>query len=202
MRFMRRVSRRIFSRWISRPASLPFGGFLTKSLLPPGRWIFNLTHAEAQELAACIQKRSDPQKVSECVARLLLGRASAFQREGLDGAQPYEMGGGSISRRCNCAPCCANNSWSPTNFRQSLGKSGCSETKPYRRWYRSTTGPSLTLITMERSVWGRYINWRWGIIFSSWIWSITSAGTTTPRPRFLKSGRLNSRKTRGARMAR
>jgi hypothetical protein len=63
----------------------------------PARSDLNLTRTEAQELAGCDQKRADPQKVSECVARLLLGRASAFQQKGLDGAQPYDMAGNSVS---------------------------------------------------------------------------------------------------------
>jgi hypothetical protein len=63
----------------------------------PAKSDVNLTHAEAQQLAGCIQKRSDPQKVSECMATLLLGRASAFQQKGLDGAQPYEAGGETVS---------------------------------------------------------------------------------------------------------
>jgi hypothetical protein len=57
----------------------------------------NLTHDEAQQLAACVQKRADPQKVSDCWAKLLLGRASAFQQKGLDGAQPYDTVGESVS---------------------------------------------------------------------------------------------------------
>jgi hypothetical protein len=63
----------------------------------PAKSDVNLTHDEAQQLAGCIQKRSDPQKVSECTAALLLGRALAFQQKGLDGAQPYEAGGESVS---------------------------------------------------------------------------------------------------------
>ena len=57
----------------------------------------NLARAEAQELAGCVRKRADPRKVSECMAKLLLGRASAFQQKGLDGCQPYEMAGESVS---------------------------------------------------------------------------------------------------------
>ncbi len=63
----------------------------------PARSDLNLSHAEAQELAGCVQKRADPRKVSECVAKLLLGRASAFQQKGLDGCQPYEVAGESVS---------------------------------------------------------------------------------------------------------
>jgi hypothetical protein len=63
----------------------------------PAKSDLNLTHAEARELASCVQKRADPQKVSACVTTLLLGRALAFQRQGLDGAQPYETAGESIS---------------------------------------------------------------------------------------------------------
>ena len=63
----------------------------------PTRSDLNLTHAEAQDLAGCVQKRGDPQKVSECVTTLLLGRATAFQQKGLDGAQPYETAGESVA---------------------------------------------------------------------------------------------------------
>ena len=76
----------------------------------PVRWLFdkivastpaksdlNLTHTEAQQLSGCIAKHADPQKVSECMAAFLLGRASAFQQKGLDGVQPYETEGASIS---------------------------------------------------------------------------------------------------------
>ena len=63
----------------------------------PARSDLNLTHAEAQELAGCVQKRSDPQKVSGCMAALLLGRASAFQQKGLDGSEPYDVAGESVS---------------------------------------------------------------------------------------------------------
>lgn len=63
----------------------------------PAKSDLNLSHEEAQTLAGCVQKRADPQKVSECWAKLLLGRALAFQQKGLDGTQPYEMTGGSVS---------------------------------------------------------------------------------------------------------
>jgi hypothetical protein len=63
----------------------------------PSKSDLNLTRTEAQDLAGCVQKRANPQKVSDCMAKLLLGRASAFQQKGLDGAQPYEVGGESVS---------------------------------------------------------------------------------------------------------
>ena len=63
----------------------------------PAKSDLNLARAEAQELAGCVQKRADPGNVSECVAKLLLGRASAFQQKGLDGCQPYESAGESVS---------------------------------------------------------------------------------------------------------
>jgi hypothetical protein len=63
----------------------------------PSKSDLNLTHTEAQQLASCVSKRADPQKGSECMATLLLGRASAFQRQGIDGAQSYELAGEAIS---------------------------------------------------------------------------------------------------------
>jgi hypothetical protein len=63
----------------------------------PAKSDLNLSHEEAHGLASCVQKHADPQKVSECWAALLLGRASAFQQKGLDGTQLYEVAGGSVS---------------------------------------------------------------------------------------------------------
>ena len=63
----------------------------------PGKSELNLTRDEAQEFAGCVPKRADPQKVSECWARLLLSRASAFQQRGLAGVLPYEVAGETVS---------------------------------------------------------------------------------------------------------
>ena len=62
----------------------------------PTRSELNLSRAEAQELAGCVPKPADPQKVSECWAKLLLSRASAFQEKGLDGIMPYEVAGETV----------------------------------------------------------------------------------------------------------
>jgi hypothetical protein len=63
----------------------------------PAKSDLNLAHDEAQQLAGCVQKRADPQKVSDCWARVLLARAAAFQQKGLAGVFPYEVGGESVS---------------------------------------------------------------------------------------------------------
>lgn len=57
----------------------------------------NLTHNEAEQLTACVQRSAEPQKVSECWANLLLARATAFQQKGLAGVLPYEVAGESVS---------------------------------------------------------------------------------------------------------
>ena len=57
----------------------------------------NLTQDEARELAACAQKRSDPQTVAGCWANLLFNRASKFQQMGLAGVLPYQMAGDTVS---------------------------------------------------------------------------------------------------------
>jgi hypothetical protein len=56
-----------------------------------------LTRGEVQELAGCVSKQADPQKVSGCWTGLLLSRASAFQQRGLAGVHPYETAGESVS---------------------------------------------------------------------------------------------------------
>lgn len=57
----------------------------------------NLTHDEAQELASCAPKRSEPQKVAGCWAKLLFDRASRFQQTGLAGVLPYQVAGETVS---------------------------------------------------------------------------------------------------------
>jgi hypothetical protein len=59
----------------------------------PNQSELNLSRDEAQKLADCLQKRSAPQKIADCWVNLLFNRATAFQQKGLDGAQPYEIGG-------------------------------------------------------------------------------------------------------------
>jgi hypothetical protein len=63
----------------------------------PTRSDLNLTRDEAKQLSACLPKRADPAKASECWAELLLARASAFQQKGLAGIMPYEVAGESVS---------------------------------------------------------------------------------------------------------
>ena len=57
----------------------------------------NLTRDEAQTLAACARENSGALEIGACWARLLLNRATAFQRQGLAGALPYEVGGQAVS---------------------------------------------------------------------------------------------------------
>jgi hypothetical protein len=57
----------------------------------------NLSRDEARELTGCFSKQSDPQKVSDCWAKLLLARATAFQQKGLTGTTPYEVTGETVS---------------------------------------------------------------------------------------------------------
>jgi hypothetical protein len=63
----------------------------------PARSDLNLTRDEARHLAGSLPKQADPQKVSECWAKLLLARATAFQQKGLAGTLPYEVAGESVS---------------------------------------------------------------------------------------------------------
>jgi hypothetical protein len=82
-----------------------FGKVTFKSNAYPVRWLrdkivattatkseLNLSHAEAQALASCVQKTADSGKVADCWANLLAGRASAFQARGYAGAAAYELG--------------------------------------------------------------------------------------------------------------
>jgi len=63
----------------------------------PTRSELNLTRDEAQQLVGCLSKPAEPQKVSECWAKLLLARATLFQQKGLAGTLPYEVAGESVS---------------------------------------------------------------------------------------------------------
>jgi len=63
----------------------------------PTRSELNLTRDEARQLAGCVPKPADPQKVSECWAKLLMARATAFQQRGLAGTMPYEVAGETVS---------------------------------------------------------------------------------------------------------
>ena len=81
-----------------------------KANLRPMRWLqdklatttgtksdLNLTGAEAKQLADCIQKRNDPRVVADCFIKMLVERASLFQKKGLAGALPYELSGNPVS---------------------------------------------------------------------------------------------------------
>jgi len=76
----------------------PVRWLLTKMLATTAeRSELNLSREEAKQLSGCVPKRADPQKVSECWAKLLLARASAFQQKGLAGIMPYEVAGETVS---------------------------------------------------------------------------------------------------------
>jgi hypothetical protein len=76
----------------------PVGWLLDKTVATtPSRSELNLTRDEASQLAGGLSKQADPQKVSECWAKLLLARATAFQQKGLAGPTPYEVAGESVS---------------------------------------------------------------------------------------------------------
>lgn len=75
------------------PAQRPMKRLLDKSLATTaGNSDLNLSRNEAQELAGCVKKSVEPGAVSSCWARLLAGRAGAFQRHGLSGVPAYEVG--------------------------------------------------------------------------------------------------------------
>jgi hypothetical protein len=62
----------------------------------PDKSEFNLSHSEAQKLAGCVDKNSDPDRVASCWAELLMARTTSFQRQGLGGVAPYEMMGDTV----------------------------------------------------------------------------------------------------------
>ena len=57
----------------------------------------NLTQEEAEGLASCVPKRTEPQRVAGCWANLLFNRATGFQQKGLADVPPYEVAGQSVS---------------------------------------------------------------------------------------------------------
>jgi hypothetical protein len=63
----------------------------------PTRSDLNLTRDEAKQLSACLPKPADPAKASDCWAKLLQTRVSAFQQKGLAGMTPYEVAGETVS---------------------------------------------------------------------------------------------------------
>ena len=76
----------------------PIRWLLDKTLATTaGKSDLNLTHAEAQQLAADVIGNPDSQGVSASWAKLLRERAVAFQRQGFDGLPPYEVNGATIS---------------------------------------------------------------------------------------------------------
>ena len=63
----------------------------------PDKSDLNLSRAEARELAGCVDKNSDPGRISACWVKLLSARAASFQRQRLEGVTPYETTGETIS---------------------------------------------------------------------------------------------------------
>jgi hypothetical protein len=57
----------------------------------------NLTYSEARQLAECAKDNPDSQGLNACWAKLLLKRATEFQRKGFDGVLPYEANGKTVS---------------------------------------------------------------------------------------------------------
>ena len=62
-----------------------------------GKSDLNLTHAEAEQLAACVRNHPDPQDIGACWAELLQERVAGFERRGFDGLPPYEAAGATVS---------------------------------------------------------------------------------------------------------
>ena len=56
----------------------------------PDKSELNISRAEARELAGCVGKNSDPNRVASCWVKLLFARAASFQRQALNGVLPYE----------------------------------------------------------------------------------------------------------------
>ena len=56
----------------------------------PDKSELNISRAEARELAGCVGKNSDPNRVASCWVKLLFARAASFQRQALNGVPPYE----------------------------------------------------------------------------------------------------------------
>ena len=80
------------------PRHRPVKWLLDKALATtPTKSELNLTRIEAYQLAGCLKKDSNPGTAGSCWSSLLLERATAFQRNGLAGMLPYEMGEESVS---------------------------------------------------------------------------------------------------------
>jgi hypothetical protein len=62
----------------------------------PDKPELNLSISEAQKLAGCVDKNSDPDRIASCLAKLLMARAAAFQRQGINGVPPYETTGETV----------------------------------------------------------------------------------------------------------
>ena len=76
----------------------PLRWLLDKSLATTARKSeLNLSRAEAQQLGDCVKGKPAPQVVAACWSKLLLERATAFQRDGFTGVAPYDLSGEKIS---------------------------------------------------------------------------------------------------------
>jgi len=75
----------------------PLRWLLDKSLATTARKSeLNLSYAEAQQLAESVKGKPPAAVVAGCWAKLLLERATTFQRDGFSGAAPYELSGQKI----------------------------------------------------------------------------------------------------------
>jgi hypothetical protein len=62
-----------------------------------GKSELNLSRSEAGAIAGCVGLDRTPQGIGACWARLLLERATAFQRDGFSNPPPYEVAGQIVS---------------------------------------------------------------------------------------------------------
>jgi hypothetical protein len=87
-----------FERLIFTPGNRPLRWLLDKSLATTARKSeLNLSSAEAQQLGDCLKGKPPPQVVAACWSKLLLERATAFQRDGFAGMAPYTLSGENVS---------------------------------------------------------------------------------------------------------
>jgi hypothetical protein len=64
--------------------------------ITPDKSGLNLSRIETRDIAGCVDKNSDPDRIASCWAKLLFARAASFQRQGLNGVPPYETTGETV----------------------------------------------------------------------------------------------------------
>ena len=121
----------------------------------PGKSDLNLSHEEAQTLAGCVQKRADPQKVSECWAKLLLDRATAFQQKGSMEPSPMRWERVRVAGH-PATHHAARTTWHCQEFADPE-KNRNEENKAVHHSRHSITGQFSTPTIMGPSRWGRCI---------------------------------------------